>query len=433
MDDFTSAFAARLSLDVDSDSRSGSLRSIISRQDSIKSPLRQDSVKSPLSRQDSRANTTLTKLIDTTDPIITIPHVLQTLSLSTRSATRNSIGHNEREILLAHLYRMIISPSWEIYMGPYGANDEDFALLVSLHSTADSSFEWETWLHCTVSYACVAIDEVATDVVDSLFPILLSQITPEEPNKRMESALWAFMACLLFVYHGAENHGMLQHAATFAHYADIINDDASHSACIYTVALALSLAAEGGREVNGTELIESIRLTLELKGKNQSKLAAAVLAGVLHEVDHDLDFSLIKQALQPLLNEGTRKAGKKGKFAKNLFNDVYNSLNNNSTEIELRLKNKTINVSTWSAYVRVQILQFVFTNETNAWLSRSREIRDMLKVRFGDEEEDEEEGYNDEDDDEVVGQTFTSSIERKVLDKERSIKLKKERLEKVLK
>lgn len=461
IEDFSTALAARLSLNIAENQ--GSTSDPPSRHASRSGSIR-------LSRQDSRANTMLKRIVDDgrnsnsvagsngddssantsangeiNNAFITIPNLLNTLSLSTRSATRSGIGHTEREVLLSHLYRMIISPASETYMGPIGPNDEDFATLISLHATADSRFEWEAWLRCAVSYACVGIDDVASDVVDLLFPLLLAKITPEEPTDRMESAVWSFMACLLFVYHGAENHGMLHHAAVFAQHADtVIANDSVQAACLYTVALALSLAWEGGRDMHDVvdSLIDSVSLTLASKGRGKSKVAAAILAGVLHEVNPDNDYTEITQTLEPLANEGTRKAGKKGKLAKNVFKDVKNSITNESTEIDsLRLsKTKTIRMSTWSAYVRMQVLRFVFAAETNAWIGRSREIRSMLKVRVlgddnnddDDDDEDDNDDLDDFDDAQVTSRhTPVDSYERKMLEKERSVKLKKERLDKV--
>lgn len=467
------------------------------------------SPRSPLSRQESRQNSMLSLIIEPDVDVdqdketrsgtggneskqdknirklklYTIPDLINVLGLSSRVSTRSGVGKREREILFAHLYRMIISASnSDIYMGDIGANDEDFLKLVNLKNVIEESddlnfnisFDWEAWLRCVVGYTCIGVDDVAGDAVELVFPMLMKTIgqldsikTKEDISileiKKIELSVWAFMAMILFIFFNSENHGMLEHSKLFVKFVQddlIISDDGIVSSCLYMVALSLTLAWESGRNVE--EIIEDYVLEcakVVLAGKKKqsnSKIAAAVLVGVCFEIleskkddgdeDEDNDFLLdelntIKEDIEILANEGTKKTGKKGKVAKNIFRQVLDTLNKEETDNEFDIialsKSKSINVHSWFTYVRVQILRFVLGSELSSWLARSKEIRNMLK-RFikGNNESGYGNTYESDDEDEddsafVSGTTPSTAVDSsrrgKDQEKERTKLLMKQR------
>jgi hypothetical protein len=412
------------------------------------------SLRSPLSRQESRQNSLLSLIIDPNDDkenekdnnnnndndsnhtsrdgstngnkrivrMYCIPDLIHVLGLSTRAATRNGIGKLEREMLFAHMYRMIISSNSELYMGSNGCNDEDFQELCGLENNVELEienlgFEWEIWIKCVISYACIGVDEVASDVVSIVFPLLFRIINKLEIGdlenrefKMVDLSIWSLMSLILFIFYDSENYGMLEHTKLFLNYLsnDKTENDEIISGCLYMIGLTLSLAWESGRKVKNLiedEVLEVIKLTLNNKKRKNSKIAAAVLAGLCFELTNDEDqedekeeeqeeidntflndeMEIIKKDIEILANEGAKKAGKKGKIAKNIFREVFDTLNESSNSANFELdaipvtKTKNITVNTWFAYIRVQILRFVLGNELSNWMAKSRDIRNMLK------------------------------------------------------
>lgn len=446
---------------------------------------RSGSLRSPLSRQESRQNSMLSVLIDPESSfdggnvtgsdtnsdslsnsrdgssagtvsklrmkVYTVPDLIKVLGMSSRESTRSGIGKNEREVLFAHLYRMIISINSDIYMGDIGANDEDFGRLFNLKNNLnlDSGledsveFEWEAWIRCIDAYGCIGVDEVASDVVELVFPMLLKNIgqlqtikSDEEMSanmiRKIELSIWSFMCLILFIFYDSENHGMLEHVKLFLQFLQnekIDNWDSITSSCLFMIGVALSLAWESGRNVQDIieyEVLEMIKLILaNNKKKNNSKVTAAVLAGLCFELTTKEDsgedeteeddgddeflndeFEAIAKELEILANEGSKKAGKKGKTAKNIFRQVLNTITQTTDSEELDAiaisKSKNINVKTWFTYIRLQVLRFVLGNELSNWLAKSKDIRGMLKMRSVDRSGNSgnDYGFGDDSDDE---------------------------------
>ena len=438
------------------------------------------------SQNNSRNASTRGSASRTRMKIYTVPDLIHVLGMSARESTRSGIGKNEREILFAHLYRMVISSNSEVYMGEVGANDEDFVNLFNLRNSIDNAasddegnigFEWDAWIRCVDAYGCIGVDEVASDVVELVFPMLLKTICQLETAKnrdeidlttrrRIDLCIWSFMSLVLFIFYDSENHGMLEHAKLFLRLIqnDTLEDDGIISSCLYMVGLALGLAWESGRSI--TELIEdealeAVRMTLNSKKRKGSKLTAAVLAGLCFELsqkDDDEDsgeerevdkeetddfsheeFIAIAKELDLLANEGGKKSGKKGKVAKNVFREVLNTINRAPDNEELDAiavsKSKNIDVRTWFTYIRVQVLRFVLGSELSNWLAKSKDIRNMLKKKRMDGKFSSSGGdeYNHDDDDDVgdtsIGGSASSRDRKpnKELEKERTKQLHKER------
>lgn len=499
------AHSASSSIPGSAESRAGSLRSPLSRQES-----RQNSMLSLLvdpeadesishdqsdgvstgsgaddSQNNSRNGSTRGSASRTRMKIYTVPDLIHVLGMSARESTRSGIGKNEREILFAHLYRMVISSNSEVYMGEAGANDEDFINLFNLKNSIDNTgsddegnigFEWDAWIRCVDAYGCIGVDEVASDVVELVFPLLLKTICQLESAKngddidlttkrRIDLCIWSFMSLVLFIFYDSENHGMLEHAKLFLRFIqkDTLEDDGIISSCLYMVGLALGLAWESGRgvkELIEDEVLETIRMILCSKKRKGSKLTAAVLAGLCFELlQKDIDeeteaadsdeedtsdfsneeFTEIAKELDLLANEGGKKSGKKGKVAKNVFREVLNTINRTPDNEELDAiavsKSKNIDVRTWFTYIRVQVLRFVLGSELSTWLAKSRDMRNMLKKKRKDGKFSSSGGdeYDHNDDDEVVDTTIGGSAgsrDRKAnkdLEKERTKQLNKER------
>lgn len=483
--------------------------------------LRSLSARSPLSRQESRQNSMISMILDPdelktdNDNILSdsgsrehsssnsslnlkpkapvkfygIPDLINVLGLSSRASTRSRIGKPEREVLFAHLYRMIISPNSDVYIGAVGCNDDDFLNLVQLKNSIELEnefvgFEWEIWIRCVVAYGCVGVDEVASDVVANVFPLLMKTIgkldIEEYKNrddldsiflKTVDLSIWSFMCLVLFIFYEAENYGMLEHAKLFLNYLqnDALEDENIISACLYTVGLSIGLAWESGRDIRELvedQVLETVKLILINKKRKESKLAAAVVTGLCFELlqkddseggaEEDSDgegvgfddddeflnseFELLKSEVLVLANEGSKKTGKKGKSAKNIFREVYDTLDRSTSKnIELDAipmsKSKSITVTTWFAYIRVQILRFIFGNELSNWMTRSRDIRNMLKktIKSGPMSGRSYGAADDDEEDTSFGTEFSTFKKegdfksKKDLEKERTKRLNRER------
>lgn len=452
-DDFTTMLMQRLQkMNIESDGIEGG-------NQIVESESRSASVRSPLSRVESRQNSVLSTIInpreengnvennnrsgssnlsDRRGKVYGIEDIIQALGYSSRVATRYGIGHGERELLYAHLYRMIISNNSEIYMGEIGANDEDFTKLVEMVNNIDVGgetgevlgFEWEAWMRCVVAYGCVGVDEVASEVVDLVFPLLFKivgqlelDLKDEEESfqlsqlelKKIDVAIWSIMSLMLFIFHDSENYGMLEHTKLFLQYLanEKLENELVITACLDLVALTLTLAWGSGRDIRELvedQVLETIKLILvNKKRKSESKSAASALAGLCFELinyekdakdenddngsededDYDYqfmndEFDIIKSEIERLANEGAKKAGKKSKNAKSILRQAADTLNKVKDIGELdsiaTSKSKSITITSWFTYIRVQVLRFVLGNELSNWLSRSRDIRRMLKM-----------------------------------------------------
>jgi hypothetical protein len=520
-DDFQTMLAQRLSkMNIDGDGASGAAIAGTAAGVGIEGESRSGSLRSPLSRQESRQNSVLSTIInpkeETTNGdgegrsdsrngsggsgseerrklrIYGIEDLIKALGYSSRIATRYGIGHGERELLYAHLYRMIVSSNSEAYMGEVGANDEDFTRLVEMGGNIDIGgesgdvlgFEWEAWMRCVVAYGCVGVDEVASEVVDLVFPLLFKIVgqlelnTDDEDNaelsalelKKIEIAIWAIMSFMLFIFHDSENHGMLEHTKLLLHYLtnEKLESDPVIAGCLNMVGLTLTLAWESGRnirEIVEDEVLEIAKLILvNKKRKNESKSAASALAGLCYELlnyrkddeeedkadndeEEDYDdefineeFAVIKSEIESLANEGAKKVGKKAKGTKSILRQAADTLDKVKDIGELDSipisKSKNITIKSWFTYTRVQVLRFVLGNELSNWLSRSRDIRRMLNMS---QKSDGSNSYNsrgndfdfDDDDDEgLERRTFSSSgtgKTKKEIQKERTIQINRNR------
>ncbi|KAG0679565.1 hypothetical protein C6P42_005489 [Pichia californica] len=481
---------SNLGINSSNDSRSGSLRSPLSRQESrqnsmlsfIIDPEIEGENSSGLSNEigenisnssESRDGSSMKNKFKV--KVYTIPDLINVLNMSSRELTRNRIGQNEIEILLSHLYRMIISINNEVYMGNIGGNDEDFLNLFNIKNliNSDNSFLWEVWIRCLTSYGCIEVDEVASEVVESVFPILLKTINEidnddEKDYKKIDLSIWSFMSLILFIFYDSENHGILEHAKLFLHFlqSEKLNNDKVIESCIYMIGISLSLAYESGRFIKDFiqfELLETLKLLLLNNKRKGCKKSVAVLVGFCfelleldkitdsendinsdnNEVDDFLieEFDTIASEIEILANEGSKKSGKKGKVAKNVFRQVLNTLNKSSNkddeDDELDAipisKSKNIDIKTWFTYIRVQILRFVLGNELSSWLAKSKDISGMLKRRSIESKNNSSfsnENYSDNEED--MGESALSSLSfggksKKEVEKERTKQLHRER------
>lgn len=478
---------------------------------------RSGSIKSPLSRQESRQNSILSFIIDPDInidddsknindkvsnasesrenslinnklklKIYTIPDLIKVLNMSSRELTRNKIGSIEIEILVSHLYRMIISINNEIYLGEIGGNDEDFTNLFHLKNSNyfnfnSNSFNWEVWIRCITSYGCIEVDEVASEVVELVFPMLLKLINEIEEIgnienndlinfKKIDLSIWSFMSLVLFIFYDSENYGILEHAKLFLHYLqnNSLNDEKIIESCILMIGISLTLAWESNRDFKDFiefELLEVLRLILINKKRKYCKSSVAALIGLCFELlqndeeDQDGDdddeeedneflndeFRSIASEIETLANEGSKKLGKRGKTAKNIFRQVLNNLNKTEDEENEELdfivisKSKNINIKTWFTYFRVQIVRFVYGNELNSWLANSKELRNMLKKRIRNNKFSNKlinENISDDDDDnnkdvfdyKANNSSSYNGKSKREIEKERTKQLNKERL-----
>lgn len=92
------------------------------------------------------------------------------------TSRRTQVSSASREVLFAELYNMIVR-------NPVPAcgeiiNENNLNYLISFIKTSRSDWEFILALRATVAYACSDIDEIATTVMESLFPYLLKKISP---------------------------------------------------------------------------------------------------------------------------------------------------------------------------------------------------------------------------------------------------------------
>ncbi|GME91097.1 unnamed protein product [[Candida] boidinii] len=92
------------------------------------------------------------------------------------TSRRTQVSSASREVLFAELYNMIVR-------NPVPAcgeiiNENDLNYLISFIKASRSEWEFILALRATVAYACSDIDEIATTVMESLFPYLLKKISP---------------------------------------------------------------------------------------------------------------------------------------------------------------------------------------------------------------------------------------------------------------
>lgn len=476
---------------------------IESRAASLKSNSRSDSrsgsVKNPLSRLESRQNSVLSILINPKDEsydtdatnasqnqdlrfkIYNISDLIKSLkTISLRSSVRKNIGSLEKEIILSHLYRMIVSNN-ENFNNEFGFNEIDFMDILNIDISKLGSFEWDLWIKCIVSYSCIGVDDVANDVINELFPQLLKNIDKIKEcgdaaggddldgnaQHIIDYSIWSFMSLLLFIFFKSENYKILQNAKIFLYFLQIENlPDKIVSDCIYSIGLCLSLAWESNRilevrEFIEDEVLEIIKILLNNKQLKNSQIAISVLAGLCFEIitsidtDEDEDdmsfiyeeFDIITLDIEQLSNEGTKKTGKKEKGAfkdtKNIYKYVLNILtkqqnagDDEDTEFESIsiTKNKNLKITSCFSYIRFQILKFVFGNQLHNWILNSRDVKGMLKMSIKNSSysvnDDYDVDYDDDLDDDLSNDAlkFRDSGDfksKKDLEKERTKRLNK--------
>ena len=461
---------------------------------------RNNSLKSILSKTESRQNSLLSNLIDPIDSsdnesdrnnssnynkLYDIDEIIKTLTSSSRLSTRLGIGQIEREILLSHLYRMTISSNNEIYFGINGPNEADLLSLINSFKSSGGeessdgilSFEWEIWLRCIISYSCMGNEEVSSEVIEYVLPLLFKIISKLDSSegepvsiieyKKIDLSIWSLMSCILFIYFNSENYGIIEYTKIFLNYIsnDLIIDDNIIKSSLFMVGISLSLAWESGRNVDELiedQILETIKLVLvNKKHKIETKMVASVIVGLCYDIiefnkkikkeqesekdttDEEYEFineqfELIKGEIQTLSNEGSKKIGKKGKDAKNIFKQVLNTMNNSSDDDDeldsIKIsKSKNLKVSSWFSYIRIQVLKFILGSELSNWLNKSRDIKNMLKMtikssnnysyNYNNEEDDEEDGEIDNG----LGFNKLSVNNGGKSDKERTIQINKER------
>ncbi|ODV83839.1 hypothetical protein CANARDRAFT_71600 [[Candida] arabinofermentans NRRL YB-2248] len=132
------------------------------------------SIITPISSR-SPSTSTSTTTSPTAEKIkITNSTTVQEIISSLTTTTKSKLPTVTREFLFSQLYshltKILPSESFGII------NDHDFENLVKLLATSRSDLEYVLALRSISAYVCSDLDEIATSVIEILFPVLLSKI-----------------------------------------------------------------------------------------------------------------------------------------------------------------------------------------------------------------------------------------------------------------
>lgn len=418
----------------------------------LKSPT---SPSSPLSRQESRQNSMISVILnpdeDDDQPQTEIYGIDQLISSLTIS-NKLKLSMNERDFILSHLYRMLINDPSDIYLSSNGVHDQLFLDVFNL--LPSETYQWQVWIRSLCAMICIDIDSIGDEVVSRFLPYLLKwtlnvinggEQTSDEVNFKFESIkLKAFALSLLIIYHSSENHSMLKNVAMMMLLlqSDVeLTDDMIDSICD-VIGVSLGLAFESGRNCNeiifGTVddigLLELLEMLLTERDQNKDlRLKLSTLVTLCHECvnkdtleeDQMLEFDPLIEIIEQFNNQGVKKQGKNQKDSKSLISLCIKSIKHDDSKIifdQLPLtKTKFIKIKSMIVYYRLESLKFALLGNVRLWITKNKDLRDILKLsssnsssRGGDSDDDDDDNDDDDDDD-----SFSNSNKR-LSEKERT-------------
>lgn len=448
-----------------------------------------NSPSSPLSRQESRQNSLISIILNpdsdvdgdgdsnNTDnnqsskfEIYGVEQLISSLTISNKL----KLSSNERDLILSHLYRMLITDLNDIYLSPNGINDQLFIEIFNLLPL--DKFQWEVWIRCLSSMICIDIDSIGDEVLSKFFPYLLKwclniinggEQTSNEINFYFESIkLKSFAISLLIMYHNSENYSMLKNVAMMMLLLQSnikLTDDLIDSICD-VIGISLGLAFESGRNCNdiifGTfddiGLLKLLELLLIENDQNKSlRLKLTTLVTLCFECvtkkknnnnnddDDDYDdkmnqFNNLIKIIENFNNQGIKKQGKNQKDSKNLISLCLKSMKENDKKIifnQLPLsKTKFIKIKSIITLYRLDSLKFALLGNVRLWVIKNKDLRDMLKLNSpiggnggGDDDNNLENENNDSEEDDDDNNNYKLNSNKNLSNKERTKLINRER------
>lgn len=420
----------------------------------LKSP---SSPSSPLSRQESRQNSLISVILNPEGDeesssgsssgldIYGVDQLVSSLAVSNKL----KLSANEKDIILSHLYRMLINDS-QVYLGANGIYDQLFLDVFAL--CPPGGYQWHVWIRCLCAMVCVDVDSIGDEVVTVFFPYLLKWsmniVNGGEQTDNVDFQLEgvklkAFALCLLVLYHQGQNHSMLKNVAMMLLLLESdteLPDNVLEGVCD-VLGISLGLAFEAGRDCNdvifGTPddvgLLEVLEMLLTEREANRDlTVKLASLLALCHEcVNRDEDtgadedqlaqFDTIIDTISEYNNQGARKLGKNQKETKNMLSLCLKSLQGSDNVVFDQLpltKTKFIKIKSLIAYYRLESLKFALQGNVRSWVTKNRDLREMLKPRSSTQEASRDDSDSDtEDDDDNIR---FSSADKKLSAKQRT-------------
>lgn len=435
---------------------------------SIKTPV---SPSSPLSRQESRQNSLISTIINPDDEnnqqpdeIFGIDQLISSLSVSNKL----KLTVSEREIILSHLYRMLINDPNDVYLSSDGLHDELFLEVFNLSPPESNSFQWNVWLRCLLAMVCIDIDSIGDEVIGRFLPYLLKFTLnvlnggskTDDIDFNVEALkLKSFSICLLIIYHQGENHSMLKNVAMMMLLlqSDLELPNVMVSSICDVLSVSLGLAFDSGRDCNdiifGTlddvSLLELIDILLVERKSNKALMSKLTqLTTVCFEcVNFDENIN-VQEEFEPLWdkikefnNQGVKKVGK---------SSAASSQSPNVTSLCLKFmiddkkviftsfplsKTKFIKVKSMIIYTRLELLKFILLGHVRVWLTKNSDMRDMLKLNPNnhsssanadndgrDDSDDEDFGFDTDDENSYNKKRLSNKERTKLISRERQNK-----------
>ncbi|VEU21218.1 DEKNAAC102140 [Brettanomyces naardenensis] len=343
---------------------------------------------------------------------------------------RNKINTDSRLFLLGQAYKMVIHRPQSA-----NVNERDMDESIDFIKAARSDFETVLSIKFATAYACTDSDEVGTQVMDDLIPLLFGKIFDfNNSNLVRASAIVAYFSLILLIFDGSDCYSLGDNVNEFlelieGYQTDVQppeekSEDSEHRWDIITssingIGIVLSLLYKGGKSDVNELIQESVpRLFPFLGDEFPSKVhkAVCILIGLMYEIfdysqedDEDeegadagpyYNVDELKESISGLARESTKRVGKKNKKeVRSIYKQVLKTIDRSQRKAsgeageeeteeddeDIRVisrfsltKTKQLPVKSWFAFVRLIQLKYIFDTELNSHYLSSREVRGLL-------------------------------------------------------
>ncbi|QPG75814.1 hypothetical protein FOA43_003176 [Brettanomyces nanus] len=448
-----------------------------------------------LSREESRNNSVIGSLIDDeldddnsgnsesrSNSVATNSGIrIYTLAdmIEALSKPRSKINTDSRLFLLSLAYKMLIRrPDMA------NVNEQDMEQLIGYIKTSRSDIEMVLSIKLASAYGATDTDEVGTELMDELIPLLFGKIFDFTNSVFLRSnCIAAYFSLLLVIFDGSDCYSVADNVNGFLELVEGYQSPKNASSesdkdtefqwdivagSINGICVILTLLYKSGKnDIN--ELIQDClpRLIPFFGSEFPRKVhkALCILIGVMYEAfDYKAeereeeeegndeagisegpyyDVEELKMMIGDLSRESTKKVGKKNKReVRSIYRDALRTIeeaNKEKDEDEEELddadirvisrfsisKNKQVPIRSWFAFVRLIHLKYLFDTELSSHYLYSKEVRELLA------RPDEQVEY-DNDDEEVSGVKHWKGRQDKVSGKKKDSRIQRARDRKLL-
>lgn len=347
---------------------------------------------------------------------------------------RGKVNADSRLVLLGQGYELLTHHPDTVQV-----NEVDMDQLITLIKDSKTDAETVLSVRFAAAYAATDSDEVGTVMMDSLIPLLYSQIIDPNTSDLVKSTdILAYFSTLLVIFDGSDCYSVSDTANDFlelveGYQADKVTSDKKHkwdvvSNAINGISVVFTLLYKSG---NGklNELIEDclprVMPFLSPEFPENVHKSVCILIGLMYEsYDYNgegdgpyYDDDELKDSISNIALKSIRQAGKKSKReVRSLYQEVNRTIEDANKERDEEeeeesskrskmpvisklaiSRTKDVSIRSWFAFVRLIHLRYLFDSELSNYFLRSGEVRSWLH------RPDNEEGPDDDFKDESIG------------------------------